>query len=128
MYPCPCCGYLVFEELHNYEICPNCYWEDDMVQLAFPDLPGGANNCSLIEGQRNYELSGVCEDRFKASVRQPSILDIKDPDWRPLKTEIDPHWKWGSQEDGQLWDAVKNRKSLCLYYWSPEYWLLHHPR
>jgi len=36
-YPCPCCGYLVFTEPPgSFEICPICFWEDDVSQLAIP--------------------------------------------------------------------------------------------
>ena len=39
MKPCPCCGYLVFdEEPGSYSICPICYWEDDAVQLQLARL------------------------------------------------------------------------------------------
>ncbi|MBO0846033.1 MAG: hypothetical protein J2P22_11530 [Nocardioides sp.] len=35
-YPCPCCGYLVFdEEPGSYDICAVCGWEDDLSQLRF---------------------------------------------------------------------------------------------
>ena len=34
--PCPCCGYLVFDEpVGSFDICPICDWEDDDVQLRF---------------------------------------------------------------------------------------------
>jgi len=62
MHPCPSCGYDVFgEPPGSYDICPICFWEDDIVQLAFPDLAGGANKCSLIEGQHNFAAFGACE-------------------------------------------------------------------
>ena len=35
-YPCPGCGYLVFDEPPgSYEICPICFGEDDLAQLRF---------------------------------------------------------------------------------------------
>ncbi|HEP9402485.1 hydrolase, partial [Pseudomonas aeruginosa] len=42
-YPCPCCGYLTFDEepCGTYEICPVCYWEDDIAQNKDPDYDGG---------------------------------------------------------------------------------------
>ena len=55
LYPCPCCGHLTFDDpTGSDEICPICFWQDDGVQLAFPDMAGGANKCSLMEGQRNF--------------------------------------------------------------------------
>ena len=46
-YPCPCCGNLVFSELHAFEICPICNWEDDNVQFEDANYIGGANQKSL---------------------------------------------------------------------------------
>ena len=92
MFPCPCCGYNVFSEPPgSYDICPICYWEDDIVQIGFPDLAGGANGCSLIDGQKNYEQNGVCEGKMSTFVRQPNDSDSRDPSWRLLDPEVDPY-------------------------------------
>jgi hypothetical protein len=124
MYPCPCCGYEVFgESPGSYDICPICFWEDDIVQLAFPDLAGGANHCSLIEGQRNFASFGACEMRIKEDVRGPNELDGRNEAWRPLQPDSDRYLKWEVQEDHQKWQGVKESRTLCLYYWLSEYWL-----
>jgi len=84
-YPCPCCGYLVFEEEPgSYDICPICFWEDDLLQLRFADAAGGANRVSLREGQRAYIAAGACEARFVGYVRQPTDADQRDLGWRLL--------------------------------------------
>ncbi|WP_148715925.1 CPCC family cysteine-rich protein [Chitinolyticbacter meiyuanensis] len=50
--PCPCCGFLTFEEAYGcYTICPVCGWEDDDLQLAHPTVAGGANHLSLAQAQ-----------------------------------------------------------------------------
>ena len=127
MYPFPCCGYDVFSQPPgSYDICPICFWEDDVVQLAFPDLAGGANKCSLIEGQGNFAAFGACETRLKPDVRAPQESERLNPAWRPLEPKADRYLKWDRQEDHQLWQTVKDRK-LCLYYWLPEYWLAQRP-
>lgn len=53
-YPCPCCGFKTFIKIPNgtYEICPVCLWEDDPIQLGEIDYEGGANQVSLMQGQR----------------------------------------------------------------------------
>ena len=77
-YPCPCCGFLVFqEEPGSYDICPICFWEDDLSQLRFPKTTG-ANHVSLIEGQANYARAGVCELRFKDRVRAPDPAELRE--------------------------------------------------
>src|SRR5258706_3601480 len=123
-YPCPCCGYEVFSEpAGSYEICPICFWEDDLVQLAFPDLAGGANKCSLIDGQRNYEQFGVCEQRLKAHVRPPQSAEKRAPRWRPFEPARDRYLSWAHAADHDIWDSVKSTPDRCDYYWLAEYWL-----
>ena len=70
-YRCPCCGYLTLPGAGSYDICPVCFWEDDPIQEDDPDFEGGANDLSLNESRRNYELFGACEQRFCEGVRKP---------------------------------------------------------
>src|ERR1044072_2069489 len=89
-YPCPCCGYLVFDESPgSYEICPICYWEDDVAQLRFPRISWGANRVSLIEAQENYFRDGVSELRFRSNVRAAEASDVRDPQWRRIDVRTD---------------------------------------
>ena len=53
----------------SYDICKVCFWEDDNVQLRWPDHAGGANRPSLIEAQRLYRDVGAMERRFTGNVR-----------------------------------------------------------
>ena len=84
-FPCPCCGYLVFDEPPgSYDICPICGWEDDLAQLRFPQMGGGANRVSLLEGQRNVAAYGYSDSAHSRRGRQPSATDVRDPNWLPL--------------------------------------------
>jgi hypothetical protein len=124
MLPCPCCGYEVFAEPPgSYDICPICFWEDDVVQLAFPDLAGGANGCSLIEGQATFSTLGACEPRVKPHVRDPVPSDLRNSAWRQLDATRDRYLRWDRQDDHRMWQAAKD-SDPCLYYWLPEYWLV----
>lgn len=90
LYPCPCCGYIVFREPPgSHDICPICFWEDDESQLRFADEGGGANEVSLRQAQANYAAAGVSEDRLAARVRPPRQGEVRDPLWRPLDPERD---------------------------------------
>lgn len=85
LYTCPCCGHFSFADAPgSYEICPICFWEDDLLQLCFPDARGGANAVSLIEAQVNFVQWGACERRFREQVRPPTIEDEKDERWFAL--------------------------------------------
>ena len=62
LYPCPCCGYLVFRmQPGGNERCPICLWEDDLAQLRFPYLPGSANHVSLEEAQQYDRAIGFSQ-------------------------------------------------------------------
>lgn len=85
-FPCSCCGYMTLKEKPpgTYEICPVCFWEDDVVQLSDPDFAGGANVVSLRQAQRNFLEIGVSDPRFKKNVRAPRPGEERSPEWRPL--------------------------------------------
>lgn len=53
MYPCPCCWFKTRSEkdIWTHDICPVCWWEDDIVQYKNPLLKVGANKYSLYENQ-----------------------------------------------------------------------------
>ena len=118
-YPCACCGYLVFEQRPgSYEICPICFWEDDIVQLRWVDVAGGANSVSLVDAQRNYATLGCCEARFLSHVRAPVLTDRRDPEWRivDLATDREPH------TPGMNYRGTYPDDSTRLYYWRASYW------
>lgn len=83
MFPCPCCGFETLDEKSpgTFGICAVCDWEDDNVQFADPDFPGGANRDSLRQFQKQWLKS--------ASVGEAEIVIEgrryrRDPNWRPL--------------------------------------------
>lgn len=50
---CPVCGNNTFpSENYENEVCPECYWEYDLLQVADPDYSGGAN-CHALNEYRN---------------------------------------------------------------------------
>ena len=61
-YKCPCCGFYTFKEKPDggYDICPVCFWEDDLIQSNDEDYCGGANNVSLRQARANYAAFGAC--------------------------------------------------------------------
>ncbi len=52
---CPVCGKTSVGE---YDICCNCGWENDPIQLDNPTFSGGANKMSLEEARQAYS-SGI---------------------------------------------------------------------
>jgi hypothetical protein len=121
-YPCPCCGRLVFEQPPgNWEICPICFWEDDIMQLGYPMKGRGANKFSLFESQREFARSGVSDTRCKVHVRPPREDEPLDVGWRPFDPATDRHLQIDSPRDNELWTNRAN--DAVLYYWRSDYWL-----
>lgn len=56
---CPVCGKYEFSMKDSLEICPECKWQDDMVQEEDPEYSGGANDESLNQAKENYQKHGV---------------------------------------------------------------------
>ncbi len=57
MLECPCCHEKTLTDgPGNYDICPNCGWEDDPIQRDDPDYTGGANEMSLNEAREIFKL------------------------------------------------------------------------
>ena len=49
---CPVCGNDTFDENDfEYDICSECFWEYDVLQVKRPDYAGGAN-CHSLNGYR----------------------------------------------------------------------------
>ncbi len=96
-YTCLCCGYKTMsEERGSFDICPVCFWEDDMFitpvvnnegkaelyYLNFEndkeyekhlDIPSGANHgLTLREARANYLQFGACDKKFTKNVRKPN--------------------------------------------------------
>lgn len=87
-FPCPCCGYLSFDQPPgSYEICEICFWEDDELQLEYATtLAGGANRPTLLDAQRNFLKFGACEPEMVGNVRSPGPSDIRDPNMAPHRS------------------------------------------
>ena len=73
---CLCCGYKTLNDptAGNYEVCPVCSWEDDLVQSKDPDFEGGANKISLKKAQQNFLERGVDNPEYE-----------KDLNWKPIE-------------------------------------------
>lgn len=120
-YPCPCCGYLVFErEPGGHEVCPICGWEDELVGLRFPLMPSSPNGASLIEAQMNFRAFGVAARIREVRTRAPLPGEPADEEWRPLDPERDNPEQ--PQRGRSYGDTYPWRDLTVLYYWRSTYW------
>jgi Cysteine-rich CPCC len=108
-FPCPACGFLVFDEPSgSYTICPVCGWEDDHVQVEHPDMRGGANGECLFEWQQK-----VLEQIPVATTEHRNFS--RDKKWRPLKPEELLKQKPGPKTGLDYFHAVVSESPN--YYW-----------
>jgi len=120
-YPCPCCGYRVFQrQPGHHEKCPICLWEDDLAQLRFPRLPGSANHVSLEQGQHNYAEIGTAERRYRGEGRTPFDEETRESSWRPLDPARDNVEE--PQRGIDYADSYPLSDTTVLYYWRSTYW------
>ncbi|MGZ3504307.1 MAG: CPCC family cysteine-rich protein [Vulcanimicrobiaceae bacterium] len=117
-YPCPSCGYLVFDLAPGSEaICPICGWLDDLMHLRFVLFDGRPNGISLLEAQRNFVAIGAKDAHALRNVRFPVASDVRDPDWRPVDLDQDEPESIPNDFDGLSYP----QDPTLLYYWSPRY-------
>jgi hypothetical protein len=117
-FPCACCGHLVFDErVGSHEICPVCFWDDDLVQTRWPNFTGGANKLSLVECQRNYQTLGAKQARVLKYVRPAAENEPVDAGWYPLgQAALDCFEP--VDEQPQPWPQDRT----VLYWWRPNFW------
>jgi len=94
-YKCLCCGYRTLDERGEYDICPVCFWEDDVYLMIGKDsirvlerpedylsdeydgedvldMESGANHgLTLRQGRENFKEFGACEKSMVKNVRKP---------------------------------------------------------
>ena len=119
-FPCPCCGYLVFNLPPGYHgSCPICRWEDDLAQLRFPLMPGSSNRVSLIEAQRNFSNYGSVDRFHIRDTRKPELGDMRESGWRPLNEDLD---NIEEPQRGIDYSCNYPQDTTVLYYWRETYW------
>jgi hypothetical protein len=121
MYPCPCCGYLVFtEQPGSHQRCPICLWEDNLVQLRFPTMPGAANQVSLLDAQQNFDECGAAERRNRVLARPAMRDERREGEWRPLDERRDNIEE--PRRGVDYADSYPEQDTTVLYYWRATYW------
>ncbi|MDT3395094.1 CPCC family cysteine-rich protein [Streptomyces sp. B1866] len=116
-YPCHCCGRLVHDAPPgSYQICPVCGWEDDLIQLRWPQCESGANRLSLIEAQRLYRRRETADHDLALTARTASAPWPIDVGFRPADPEVD------NFEPTRVMEADWPEDRTLLYWWRPRFW------
>ena len=71
---CPICGYYTFTEENGNEICPVCFWEDDLFDVILEvdeSEESMANGISISEARENWKVMRCCRPDIKDFCRNP---------------------------------------------------------
>ena len=86
---CFVCGYMTLDERCDWDICPVCYWEDDVLVIDEQDTSSPANKGMMVsEAQANFALFGASTESRKDHCRTPKSDELLDPKWRLLVEAI----------------------------------------
>lgn len=55
MIKCPVCGKYEFMHEDDFDVCPECGWENDGLQIDDPEYVGGANRMSLNQAREAWK-------------------------------------------------------------------------
>jgi len=75
---CPVCENDTFDDDDfEYNICPECFWEYDIIQTEDPDFAGGANRHSLNDYRKIYLEQKKLDPDFSCRNEKDKELMIK---------------------------------------------------
>ena len=95
------------------EICPVCYWQDDLFGMLEPYSALGPNKVSLVQAQKHYSAYGIADPRYthvKGRLKSASLF-AADSKWRAVSaTDKFAPGRYDPDKGGP-------------YYWRDDYWL-----
>ena len=79
---CPCCGYRTLPPAPpgSYDVCPVCYWLDDLVGFHYPEAESDYTHVSLAEARENVREFGASTRAVVERTREPVDAE-RDPNW-----------------------------------------------
>jgi hypothetical protein len=83
-HPCPACGYCTLPDRYDWDICPVCFWEDDVLETNNDPSSPANHGMLLSDAQANFLLYGAVTLDMKKHVRPPTPDEGRDPNWKPL--------------------------------------------
>lgn len=86
---CFVCGHMTLDDRCDWDICPVCCWEDDVLVIDEHDKRSPANKGMMVsEAQVNFVLFGASSEQRKERCRSPRLDEPLDPEWRLLPEAV----------------------------------------
>ncbi|MEM8864440.1 MAG: CPCC family cysteine-rich protein [Planctomycetota bacterium] len=82
-YSCYVCGYYTLESRCDWDVCPICFWEDDILADDGLYEHSPANHMTIAEAKKNYIALGAVSQEYVSKVRKPVARERRDPAWTP---------------------------------------------
>lgn len=87
---CFVCGYRTLDNRCDWDICPICFWEDDVfLEVDDDDESSPANKMMVSQAQANFIRYGAVSPDLVNKVRPPLENAEKDPDWKLLQKTLE---------------------------------------
>lgn len=97
-YYCVVCGYKTLELYKEWDICPICRWEDDV--MGDRDTSSPANGgLTLSQAQANFMLFGAAHKGRSQRARPPGPKDRRKRGWKPLEKAAELYRRASGQTD-----------------------------
>ena len=85
---CMICGHKTLESRCDWDICPVCFWEDDVILEGVDKVSPANMDLRVSESQANYMVFRSSSKQHVSSVRKPMPDEELDPTWQPLTEAI----------------------------------------
>ena len=69
---CPCCNFISLSQQDSFEICPICFWQNDVLD---DEGYSGANGITLQEAKENYRKIGACSEEMIKNILPKLFID-----------------------------------------------------
>lgn len=87
-HPCIICGHKTLDNRGDWDICPVCFWEDDVI-LGNDDVRSPANSGVYVsEAQANFVKFGACRPEHVEEVRSPTDEEERDNSFELLPAAL----------------------------------------
>ncbi|GAB4135593.1 MAG: CPCC family cysteine-rich protein [Planctomycetaceae bacterium] len=86
---CFICGHRTLDKRCDWDICPVCFWEDDVFVTNGEDIASVANHGMMVsQAQANFIMFGASSKDAIPHVRPPKYDEEYDSSWTPLKAAL----------------------------------------